>query len=620
MAHAPTGIGKTLAALLGALPNIGEDGKVLYAVNRKNQIPIILKELRAINEANGTDYRAIAFASKSDLCRDEDIRKLGYRELLEACETRRMNNACPYCNALYAGGVLGQGKRGKRELSQVAIGLQNRILEEMPPPHAIENIAREIEKDLGARPVCIYELLKLAAMSADVLVGTFWYYFHPVVAKAHLKSLDIERGDCILICDEAHNLPRFCREALSNGMSLFRIRYAIRELGRYSTQLGESGISTEGIASFLRDFSDIYSHFKFTGEGRSLPGGLVKVFLRRKGVSSFEGPVESLEAAGASVLEARIKQGLPPHSHLAIVANFVRPFLLLDDRSYERFCVLLRTTRGSLLKRLEIRCLDPAPLSSRVLNPGESGGARASFLMSGTLVPGDYYRDILGIPSAKHREFPNIFPRDNRALFLDDTISLAWKSRNDATYGSISEKMMVIKEHTPGGCMFFFPSYEVMGRIVQRYPDRHILVEKRASTKRDEVEGALEKGKSILAVMGASLSEGLDLPGLIKAIAVFGLPLERISDLIKLGMRYYNGQFPGKGRDYFYYLPAVTKIVQSAGRAHRQSSDRAAIYIFDRRFVRHYLESAPSWWREEAIRVKGNEELVRATDDFWSGI
>ena len=87
---------------------------------------------------------------------------------------------------------------------------------------------------------------------------------------------------------------------------------------------------------------------------------------------------------------------------------------------------------------------------------------------------------------------------------------------------------------------------------------------------------------------------------------------------MKLGMRYYNGQFPGRGRDYFYYLPAVTKIVQSAGRAHRQSSDKAAIYVFDRRFCRQYLGSAPNWWREEAIRISGNDELIRATEDFWS--
>ena len=619
MAHAPTGIGKTLAALLASLPNLSEKGKILYAVNRKNQIPIILKELREINRENSTNYRAVAFASKADLCRDPEIKKLGYRELLEACEARRMNNACSHCNALFSDGFLASGKKERREISEVARELQDRILREMPPPHAIEKMARAVEAEFGARPVCIYELLKLAAKNAEVLVGTFWYYFHPIVARHHLQSLSLERDDCLLVCDEAHNLPRFCREALSNGLSLFRIRYAIRELGRNSVELEERGISAEGIGSFLRTFSELYSNFKFTFEGRHLPGGLARVFLRRRGITAFEGPVESLEAAGAAVLEARVKQGLPPRSHLAVVANFVRPFLLQEARSYERLCVLVRTGGGNTIKRLEIRCLDPAPLAGSVLDPGKSGGARASFLMSGTLVPGDYYRDILGVPFARHMEFPNIFPRENRALFLDDTVSLAWKSRSEDMYDSISQKMVLIRKATPGGCMFFFPSYEVMEGILKRHPDRKILVEKRASTKRDEVEEALKEEKSVLAVMGASLSEGLDLPGLIRAIAVFGLPLEKISDLMKLGMRYYNGQYPGRGRDYFYYLPAVTKIVQSAGRAHRQSSDKAAIYVFDKRFCRQYLGSAPNWWREEAIKIRGDEELVRATEEFWSG-
>lgn len=186
-------------------------------------------------------------------------------------------------------------------------------------------------------------------------------------------------------------------------------------------------------------------------------------------------------------------------------------------------------------------------------------------------------------------------------------------------YDRITEKMVAIRTHTPGSCMFFFPSYEVMDRVLDRYPDDMILVEKRAQTKRDEVEAALKSGKSVMAVMGASLGEGLDLPGLIKAIAIFGLPLEKISDLIKLGMRYYDGQFPGKGRDYFYYLPAVTKIVQSAGRAHRKMDDKAAIYVLDRRFCRRYLTSAPSWWRDEATKIQGTESLVAKTKAFWGG-
>ena len=625
LSHAPTGIGKTLAALLAVLPHLPENGKILYAVNRKNQIPIILKELRNINECNGTSYRATSFASKADLCRDKNVSKLSYRELLEACELQRKNWACPYFKALFENPARAEPfpsssiweSKASRTESRVAVELERRILEEMPAPHMIERMAREVEEELGGRPVCIYEILKWTARRSEILIGTFWYSFHPVVASNLLRTLSIQRKNCILVCDEAHNLPRFCREALSHGVSSTWIEYAIRELRRYSGELEEKGISPGGIEIFLSDFLDLFRRFKFTAAGKHLPGGLVKISLKRRGITSFKGPIESLEAAGAVVLESRIREGLPPRSHLASTASFIRPFLLCDDHSYERFCVMARTLKGRPVKRLEIRCLDPAPLSSSVLDPGQSTGAWCSVLMSGTLVPGDYYRDILGIPLASHREFPNIFPIENRALFLDDTISLAWKSRSEDMYNRILEKMVAIRTNTPGGCMFFFPSYEVMNKIVDRYPDENILVEKRAATKKDEVESALEAGSSILAVMGASLSEGLDLPGLVRAIAVFGLPLERISDMIKLGMNYYDIKFPGRGRDYFYYLPAVTKIVQSAGRAHRTGEDRAALYIFDRRFCRHYLGSAPSWWEEEGIKLRGTESLISLTQDFW---
>jgi DNA excision repair protein ERCC-2 len=623
LAHAPTGIGKTLAALLAALPNIPSEGKLLYAVNRKNQIPIILKELRRINEANGRRYRATAFASKADLCRDPEVRKMGYRELIEACEIRRDNGSCPYYSALFAGRGAGDstaaGSRANRRRSQTAQEIERRILDEMPPPHLVERLAGEVEEEMGGHPVCIYELLKFAAMSSEVLIGTFWYYFHPVVARSHMKSLSIERKDCVMICDEAHNLPKFCRDALSSALSQLRVRYAIREVARHRGDLTDMGISPEGVQDFLSKFSQIFDHFRFTKEGKHLPGGVARVFVRGKGVDAFEGPMESLEASASAVLESRVTQGLPPRSHLMITASFLRPFLLSNDPSFERFCVMASNPGGRPVKRLEIRCLDPAPLASSVLDPRQPGGVSAALLMSGTLVPGDYYKDILGIPSACHREFPNIFPRENRILFLDDSISLAWRSRNKETYGMVASRVKAIKEATPGGCMFFFPSYDVMETVMGQLPNEDILPERRGKTKRENVERALKRGRSVFAVMGATLGEGLDLPGLIKAVGIFGLPLERISDLVTLGMAYYDGKFPGKGRDYFYYLPAATKIIQSAGRAHRTQMDKAAIYVFDRRFCRSYLGSAPSWWSEEAIRSRDIDHMVRHTREFWSG-
>jgi len=625
LVHAPTGIGKTLAALLGSLPHLGERRKILYVVNRKNQIPIVLKELKRINEENGTSYKATAFASKADLCRDEEINKLAYRELLEACELRRMNSACPYFNSLFEGSSryrslsvesLGESSTGRRK-SAVAEELETRILKDMPPPHLVGKLAREVERDLGGDPVCVYEVLKWTAKHSDVLIGTFWYSFHPVVAPAFLRTLSIDRKDLILICDEAHNLPKFCREALSQGMSSTRIQYALDEVRGYQSVIEQMGISSEGLSSFLKSFSRIYDQFQFTSDGKHLPLGLAKIALKRRGVSSFEGPIESLEAAGSAVLEAKILRGQPPKSHITTVASFVRPFLLEEDPSFERFCVRGLTKRGRTLKRLEIRCLDPAPLSSAILDPSRETGAAGSVLMSGTLVPADYYRNILGISTALHKEFPNVFPRENRALFLDDSISLAWKSRSEAMYDRILERMYAIDSNTPGGAMFFFPSYEVMERIRRKYDRGEVLVEERASTKRDDAERALKEGRNILAVMGASLGEGLDLPGLIKAVSVFGLPLEKISDLIRLGMSYYEARFPGRGRDYFYYLPAVTRIVQAAGRAHRRKQDKAALYIFDRRFCRYYLKSAPEWWRTEGVKLKDTADLVARTREFW---
>jgi len=619
LAHAPTGIGKTLAALLGALPCVGEERKLLYSVNRKNQIPIILKEIAAINRANKTHYTAVSFASKLDLCRDEELRALGYSDFLRACELRRKSGSCPFFEALFEPGsrrapaVLAP----RRARSPTAVELEESVLNQMPPPHKVQQLAEKIEAENRSPPVCIYEILKAAAKRANVIIGTFWYFFHPDVSSSLSRALSLDTSLCVLICDEAHNLPRFCRQALSMSLSENRVRYARRELSIFSQSLAEAGLSPDGLADLLDKIGAIFGSLRFTPEGRHLPRGILRALLRHRGMDSLTGPVESLESSANVILMEKMRRGLEPTSHVATVASFLRPFLLLEDASFERFCSRTRSRSGRVVRRLEIRSLDPAPLASRILSPFSPTGVGASVLMSGTLVPGEYYKDILGIPGARHREFPNIFPKSNRALFLDDTISLAWRARSEATYRAVAERMEAIASNTPGGCMFFFPSYDVM-RSVARLYKRDALIEKRGQTKGEEAERVLRLGGSVLAVMGATLSEGLDIPGAVKAAAVFGLPLEKISDEIKVGVAYYETKYPQKGKDYFYFLPAVTKIVQAIGRAHRSAEDRAALYVFDRRFCRYYLKDAPAWWREEAIRVRSIDELVTRTRQFWT--
>ena len=71
---------------------------------------------------------------------------------------------------------------------------------------------------------------------------------------------------------------------------------------------------------------------------------------------------------------------------------------------------------------------------------------------------------------------------------------------------------------------------------------------------------------------------------MLKAVIVAGLPLQKPDLETKELIDYYQSKF-GKGWDYGYVYPAITKCLQSAGRCIRSEKDRGIIVFLDKRFA-----------------------------------
>jgi DNA excision repair protein ERCC-2 len=140
----------------------------------------------------------------------------------------------------------------------------------------------------------------------------------------------------------------------------------------------------------------------------------------------------------------------------------------------------------------------------------------------------------------------------------------------------------------------FFPSYALLKSISAYLPEdvrRRVMVERREMKKeeknrlyellRDTTDGIL------LAVQGGSFSEGLDYESnTLKAIIVVGLPLSPPTLEVKTIESYYSSKYGAeKGRLYGYLYPAVTKVLQAAGRGIRSEHDRCIIILMDYRFA-----------------------------------
>lgn len=92
-------------------------------------------------------------------------------------------------------------------------------------------------------------------------------------------------------------------------------------------------------------------------------------------------------------------------------------------------------------------------------------------------------------------------------------------------------------------------------------------------------------------------SEGVDLPGnQLQAVVLVGVPLGHPDLKTKALIDYYDKKY-GKGWDYGYLFPAISRSLQAAGRCIRSETDRGVVVFMDKRFGwSSYLQCIPKEW------------------------
>ncbi len=194
--------------------------------------------------------------------------------------------------------------------------------------------------------------------------------------------------------------------------------------------------------------------------------------------------------------------------------------------------------------------------------------------------------------------------------------------RSSGQYAKLGEVCVRAAGAVPGNIILFFPSYTVMEEVHKQIHGKirkELLKERPNMTKEEkqklfqQFKGAYFTGAVLLAVIGGSFSEGIDLPGsLLNGVIVVGLPLGQPDLETKELVRYYDALYK-KGWGYGYVFPAFTKALQSAGRCIRSETDRGVIVFVDERYA---------WDRYYAcfpmdMTPKTTEFYVEAIEDFF---
>ena len=582
LANAPTGLGKTASVLSVALPEaIKHKKKIFFLTNRHTQHKIAVDTLKKIKEKTNLPIFCADLIGKRWMCSQEIAGVFGH-DFNEFCKSIVEKGECEFYNKTRTKNTF--TVEGKHVVKQ---------LEQLGPLHNEEIITASKDQTM-----CSYEIALGLAKNAQVLIGDYYYLFNPHVMTALFAKLELKMEDIILVVDEGHNLPNRIMDMASNSLTSFMLNNASIEAKKF----GYKGLinwlqHTNQVINTLAQFGslDLYN--------RELLISKDQFISKINTLINYEEFLNQLELAAD---EVRKKQ---KRSYLGGIASFFDAWNGADE-GFTRILSEQRGKQGSFLV-LSYSCLDPSTITKDILSK-----VHAAVIMSGTLNPTFMYKDLLGISQAMEKNYLSPFPLENKLNLIVPETSTKYTLRGDAMYKLLAGKCEEITGLIPGNVALFFPSYDLRDRVGYYINSNKKLFWEKPEMSKEEKENLLNQFKAerllggiLLGVTGANFAEGLDFPGdLLNGVIVVGLPLGKPDLKTKEITKYYDKKF-GRGWDYGYVYPAISKCLQSAGRCIRSETDKGAVIFLDERFAwKSYYDCFP---REGLIVTKNYAKLLK---------
>ena len=527
-AQAPTGIGKSVAALYPALVALGQGltARVVFLTARVTGREAALSAMRALSAARAM---TVEIAAKDKVCPRE----------VRDCRP----DVCPCADGFYdrLPGAL-------REALAAQDGLFDRTrIGELAQRHAL----------------CPFELSLELAQLADVVVGDYNYVYDPFVALGAL--VQTPGGACLLV-DEAHQLGARVRDAYSGGVSADELRALRREVGQMH---GRKSALYRALTRTLRAL-------EAASEDEAFDAGRIGA------------PPEALCAAVKALQDCAGEQLAMGAS--AVVADTLRmasAFSLAAERFDARYAAL--TGGGRKHATLLLQCLDASAeilaASKRARGAVYFSATLAPFDAAKRTLGSEDGDACLLLPSPfdPERLHARIAPIDIRYAARETTAAqvageIAGQLRSSAgnaiAFFPSYAYMERISELVLGEADLF---------------DIAFMRERRGLTEEEKraVLDAFSEGGgrcALFAVLGGAFSEGIDLPGRrLQCVIVVSTGMPQPDAQVRAMQAYYDAQ-GGNGFDMAMTLPGMVRVIQAAGRLIRTETDEGELLLIDQRF------------------------------------
>lgn len=570
--QAPTGLGKTIGVLYPTLKESMTRGqRVLYVTPKNSQHGVAEDAIERLQD-KGANIKSMTITAKSKMCFKNE----------------------PICNPDFC-------EYAKDHYTKVA---QNNLIKELSKKKSLK--AKAIRKMAEAHEVCPFELQIDAAEEADVIICDYNYVFAPRSALSRLGGLQVDQqGKPNLVIDEAHNLPSRAMDYYSPRLSVFVLEQMREEL-----RLLPARFQSEAIELLDESIAVVR---------RCGPVDCKKPVTIRPPVREFVEQDEHLRSFLSTYLKSDIDiQPRDPVLRLSFYWSEFTDALEFIVSGREEFF----TTFNPNPATVTITCCDAAEMLKESYNNYEQVVA-----FSATLKPFEFYSQLAGLrkKELKTAEFVSPFPKENRKLLIIPQISSKYSER-EKNYPRIAEAIERIASLKAGNYVAFFPSFDFMERVLQRFraPEGFEVLRQERKMRNDDIRDVLDRlawpGQYhvLFAVQGGVFSEGVDFAGdMLIGAFVIGPPLPSF-DLEREQMKSYYETNYKAGFDYAYTYPAMAKAVQAAGRVIRSENDKGLIVLMDNRFVQSsYAKSMPQDWYSESPHELVSESILKDVREFW---
>lgn len=577
LAHAPTGTGKTDALLSPAVSYALEHNKTVFFLTPKiSQHKIALDVVKALSKKYELNLRAVDFIGRKYACVDPVLSDQDSESFYQSCERKRKKEQCEFF-------------RNARGFTRLEEAKADRLFKSVEKQYGCGMHHTELVGLGREKQACPYEWLTKLASTSNVIIADYFHLMLPQIRDIFLLKTKKKLAHSIIIVDEAHNLAKRVRDQLSTSTNTFlqsKLDKELRALGLKSNFESkfrrwanhELGKAREKLVS-REDYFNALSNEEYSPQDLA----------------------EYLESCGQAFIEATGKK-----SFSLRFSRFLQ--LWLDESKIPSVRILRRKGEAYFLSR---KALDPSPATSMMNN------AHSAILTSGTLLPLEMHRDVLGLDPerTKMKTYSSPFKKKNKLNIVLEGFTTKYSRREPGEYKKMASMLDRIIKSTPGGTALFFPSYKVMDAVLPFMESRNLLLqrERMSPTEIGELLKEFQKRGTLCCVQGGSMSEGVDYnQGQIKTAVIVGIALDEMSLEVESLIGHYDEKF-GQGWNYGYLYPGVTKAIQSAGRAIRKETDRAVLIYMDERFKwKNYSSMLP---KEERFVLTADP--LPYIDNFW---